>query len=181
MLRTKALLLPLLVALTGCELAGTATTHNTFLVLLSDCNKNELTDECRLRPIERLDITVSPSAQRVAWKKTSLDGVTTDYVTGTKCVVVGSRDFHCAELSQDGDKVVPDLVMGDWSELFFKGVIVDEHLYSWCLWYVSSANAPANVSKGQFDLLANTFVSVIAVAVAAIAGMFAWAWLQTKL
>jgi hypothetical protein len=176
----RALLCVAALALASCELAGTATTHKTYVVFVSDCASNQLNANCQVRPLEQLDITVSPSAQRVAWKKTGLDGVTTDYVIGTRCAVLGSEDFHCDELSQDGDKVSPNQALDHWPELFFRSVLIDDHLYSWCLWYVSSGNSPASATKGQFDLLSNTIASVIGVIVLVIGSLYVWFWLQVR-
>lgn len=145
---TGLLFAALLIAaqLSGCEMLEGAES-STYFVLTSYCSEQQPSN-CGVYPTQRLDVTVSPSAQRVAWKATTPDGSEGSYTTGTHCAVIAFDDFRCDELALNH------------GSLDYEGAITDDHLISWILWATSSANRTTRISKNLFDLTSNTFASV---------------------
>jgi hypothetical protein len=127
----------------------------TYFVFLTECQAN---GGCAVHPVERLDITVSTSAQKVAWKTTELDN-STAYTTATHCTVIAEDDFKCDELAMTQ------------ASLAYVDQLTDDHLISWILWKTSYAGNPNKMDRMAFKLLANGIVSYLAVFLAVIAGL----------
>jgi hypothetical protein len=148
-------LLLLASALTGCDMLGGGATQSTHFVFAGSCQSGQANNECDMHLIERLDLTVSPAAQKVAWKKTQADGSSADYTTGTNCTVIGAHDFKCDQLSQSKGTLTAATYGDSWPELWGKNVIFDGHFLSWHLWFTSSAQSPSSAAVGTFSLFAN--------------------------
>jgi hypothetical protein len=129
----------------------------TYFVITDDCPVGNEPGTCLGYPIERVDVTVSPSAQKVVWKKTQLDGSSADYVTGTGCTVIDGDDFRCAQLAQNKGALLPVVGPDSWPDLMGINVHIDDHFISWILWDLSSAKSHAKVPLSTFNLLATDF------------------------
>jgi len=166
--------------LSGCNLEESGVTQQTYFVIEVACpNEQALPASCETYPFERLDVTVSPAAQKVAWKRTQLDGTSVDYTNGSNCTVISGRDFSCSQLMERAGGL--HLLDADVSWIETHNSRVDDHLISWMIWEMSDAKSPAKITLAFFNLLSNSVASVVMVTAVVIAGLVAWGWLSTLL
>jgi hypothetical protein len=167
-------------ALSGCELLNGGTTQSTHFVFLTNCQHAQALNDCSIYPIERLDLTVGPAAQKVAWKKTQLRESSGTYVTGTNCTVISTDDFRCDELSFSKGTLVAAIYEDSWAELLGNTPVFDDHFLSWVMWYTSTASSPSSVAVGTFNLFANFAVDLVLGIAATIGVLIGWAWLSSR-
>jgi hypothetical protein len=148
----------------GCSLVGcdlNALDDSSYVIFQMECANGQLEDKCRVRPVETIAVTVSLDAQKVVWKRRPLDGGET-YEIGTHCIVIGSADFNCDQLTKDrGQLELADAQ--SFPEEFSPKAYVDNHLISWILWLSSNQNGSSTLSVGTYTLLNNSFMSVVIV------------------
>lgn len=179
-----ATLLAIAGCLNGCDVKGDGTVQSTFFVMKLQCTNYQVTDDCNVSPLERLDVTLSLSGQKVSWKKTLFEVSASDYVPGRSCVVISDDDFNCEQLSLHDGKLLPADYSDWWPEFFGLQIRADDHAISRLLWMLSSAKNPQSLRLGTFNVLSNTSI-VVVVAFAAACGIIKlWfeliAWLDRR-